>query len=152
MLVTYQPAAYLGIATAVESANVKIFNALIDSTAGSNANKIVLNHESDPIKDRLRLTWADLKAVYAEIPDHIKLVSKQRLEQLRIYKVSATTNGGETSYRSWNPQDPVDNMFTNLEHMRRDLGRHHRRRQREGLWNHHSAASQQEHHGQQRAH
>ena len=123
MLVTYQPAAYLGIATAVESANVKIFNALIDSTAGSNANKIVLNHESDPIKDRLRLTWADLKAVYAEIPDHIKLVSKQRLEQLRIYKAGATTNGGATSYRSWNPQDPVDNMFTNLEHMRNEHNR-----------------------------
>lgn len=43
----YTTAARHGISTIIEACNVKVFHAMLESTDGSNAHKIVMNHRQD---------------------------------------------------------------------------------------------------------
>ena len=93
-------------------------NLHIMNTCFGEAKSEVQNKQPLEPHERLAAIWSALESRYGDIPEQVILDSKQRLEQLMVFKVKDHPDGTATFRKFDTRSDTVDAFFQRLEMVR----------------------------------
>eukprot|EP00937_MAST-01D_sp_MAST-1D-sp2_P006148 g6148.t1 len=104
---------YMQIKQRMVTINLHIMN-----TCFGEAKSEVQNKQPLEPHERLAAIWSALESRYGDIPEQVILDSKQRLEQLMVFKVKDHPDGTATFRKFDTRNDTVDAFFQRLEMVR----------------------------------